>query len=703
MTTLPSESKQRGRLPTLDMDEKLSSLPDILKGHHRLQVRVLEAAGLLRSTNFALKNVTIHKPLCALQLRNIYGKTSTRSVKRTKTAKRTLFPLWDECINFNLDKEDLQESRRLNRALIRIHVQGYDPVHPMDLGLVDIPIDNIKRMCEKNHYCCYQGWFLLDKRTPPRSAVAGKIFICFRMIQKESKKDSPTISCLEERKEDESLGIFIGTMNCGNTRQPEQKFIQRWLSCDHEKHKIVVVGLQECTWNKESNWELIWQNAIQNAINEVVKNRVRMFEFPAEMYQLLAVHSLGEMRIYCFIQEKSLRLNKVCNVSMLNEATGIGGVYGNKGGTLISFDYGGTSFCFANSHLAAHQTKLKERNKHYQEICTLQGIGNIEHDIMEQFHYFFWLGDLNYRCDWRQEKDAQETPKRGLFGAYLKKIDESKKSESYKELLDKDQLINVLKTQEKDQPAFFGFQEAPITFQPTFKVLRNRQFQYDEKRTPAWCDRILWRSAPGYQVDCEQYDCIEQIDTSDHKPVFGSFNVKTWLRQPARSDDCSSTINSEHCKKMVADIIFRNCCVKPKKNHGGNLYIHFPRQQLLETYRNFQPSGLDDDGSITYDLIRISLWRTNVRFLENALLLLQCRDNDRFRVETKVGSGYLPLKPLVKVSGGTPTWCKFEQPLTKDGVYAALLKGEYRLEMGPEAFHRTSKSISIAKLMTSFR
>jgi len=713
---LHPESKEDTNLP--DMEEKVSSLPDNPTNVDRvLQVRVLEAAGLLRSTNFALKNVTIHKPLCALQLRNIYGSHSTRSVKRTKTAKRTLFPVWDESFSFSLDQKDYCKSDRLNRPIIRIHVQGYDPVHPVDLGLVDIPIENIKRMSENHIFSCYQGWFLLDKRTPPRSSVAGKIFISFRMIEKASRwggpsRGPPTISCLEESKEDENLGIFIGTMNCGNAKQPDEKLIKKWLDCDHEKHKIVVVGLQECAWDKQANEELIWQNAIKSAINDWVKNRVKMFEFQAEMYELLAVHSLGEMRIYCFVQEKSLRLNKVCNVSKFNEATGIGGVWNNKGATLISFDYGGTSLCFANSHLAAHQTKFIERNKNYQEICNLQGIGNIKHDIVEQFHYFFWLGDLNYRCDWGQEENPQDSPEFELFEAYMKKID----SKSYLELLDKDQLSNVLKTEKPKQPAFFGFEEGPINFQPTFKVHRSPQFHYIQRRTPAWCDRILYRSAPGYGVKCERYDCVPEIDTSDHKPVFGSFSVKTWARQPAMVDLDGRTINSENDKKTATEIIFRNCCVKPRKHHGENLYIYFPQQELLETQLSFPPSSAGADGTCRYDEFRMSLWRTNPRFLENALLLFQCRDQDRFRVETKVGSGYLSLKPLVKdlrkfetkresslqlpKVEPLPEWYKIEQNyLTKDGVYAAVFSGECCLNTTSETVR--SRGYSISNFMSS--
>ena len=84
--------------------------------------------------------------------------------------------------------------------------------------------------------------------------------------------------------------------------------------------------------------------------------------------------------------------------------------------------------------------------------------------------------------------------------------------------------------------AFAGFEEAPITFAPTYKYVPGtgtydgRKRSAKKKRAPAWCDRVLWRvrdradaadsRAAGVAppVECVRYARAE-LTTSDHKPV----------------------------------------------------------------------------------------------------------------------------------------------------------------------------------------
>lgn len=87
----------------------------------------------------------------------------------------------------------------------------------------------------------------------------------------------------------------------------------------------------------------------------------------------------------------------------------------------------------------------------------------------------------------------------------------------YAELLPLDQLRREL----IEGRVFAGFAEGSIGFAPTFKVHKGEAgFSYASKRSPAWCDRVLFKSVlPHKQATCESYFTVADICTSDHKPV----------------------------------------------------------------------------------------------------------------------------------------------------------------------------------------
>lgn len=45
-------------------------------------------------------------------------------------------------------------------------------------------------------------------------------------------------------------------------------------------------------------------------------------------------------------------------------------------------------------------------------------------------------------------------------------------------------------------------------------------------REPAFCDRVLWKSVYESDVELLSYDAAHDLMTSDHSPVYASFNVK---------------------------------------------------------------------------------------------------------------------------------------------------------------------------------
>jgi hypothetical protein len=116
-------------------------------------------------------------------------------------------------------------------------------------------------------------------------------------------------------------------------------------------------------------------------------------------------------------------------------------------------------------------------------------------------------GDLNYRID--------AIPRNTV-------VDMIKRNELSK-LLERDQIM--LSRRRVSGFRLSPFAEAPITFAPTYKYDAGTD-NYDsseKKRSPAWCDRLLYRG-PGRikQIEYRRHE----VKVSDHRPVSGTFKIR---------------------------------------------------------------------------------------------------------------------------------------------------------------------------------
>lgn len=94
----------------------------------------------------------------------------------------------------------------------------------------------------------------------------------------------------------------------------------------------------------------------------------------------------------------------------------------------------------------------------------------------------------------------------------------------YESLLQHDQLLKEI----AQNPGFrlCTFQEAPITFAPTYKYdpYTSNYDSSEKKRIPAWCDRILYKARDPSRVESLSYRRYE-VNVSDHKPVSAGFRI----------------------------------------------------------------------------------------------------------------------------------------------------------------------------------
>lgn len=237
-------------------------------------------------------------------------------------------------------------------------------------------------------------------------------------------------------------------------------------------------------------------------------------------YTSMAMENRGQMRLFVWARSSIAPLIKEVKVS--GENTGIGGVLANKGGIVVSMDYGDTRMTFISAHLAAHEgdNYYKARCENVAEILkgsrTFELCKKNQIDLALSSHHIFVCGDLNFRTKFDGELSHEE---KFAMAQELIKAQDWKGLYSYDELhkgVDRNDLM-------------VNFKTLPCDFHPTFKVNRKEGFSYKDQRIPSYTDRILFKSSPGISDNLKQYayEPCEDFITSDHKPVRGAFSLIT--------------------------------------------------------------------------------------------------------------------------------------------------------------------------------
>jgi len=309
-------------------------------------------------------------------------------------------------------------------------------------------------------------------------------------------------------KSDQVIRAFLGVWNLHGKQAPPD--IGAWVATQ-PKHHIYVVGT--CEGERSIAKSLVfpgktrWEQQVRDHLGED--------------YYMIGSQTLSAIHVMVLVHKC---LWKYCwDVRTGCVATGFANVIGNKGGTHIGFKLGHTSLLVINAHLAAHRNKMRERTQSLSRILLESPIrySKVVSGVNKEYDRVFFIGDLNPRLEaTRSEVDTW------LADGQLAKC------------LERDQLLPLLRADlgadgiSGDTAAGLWplFEEATIAFPPTYKFDADTD-RYDTSkkgRVPSWTDRILWKRSA--QIKPLAYGSVQSLWCSDHRPIFGQFEVEIDLR-----------------------------------------------------------------------------------------------------------------------------------------------------------------------------
>ncbi|KAL7795326.1 Endonuclease/exonuclease/phosphatase [Trichoderma ceciliae] len=272
-----------------------------------------------------------------------------------------------------------------------------------------------------------------------------------------------------------------------------------------------------------------------------------------DLYHLL--HTAPMVGLFTCIFVKSSLRDRITHLSGAEVKRGMGGLHGNKGAVAIRFQVDDTSLCFVNCHLAAGQTQASSRHNDAAAILEA-GLFPVERDTEIRIDTFsgggdgsmildhelcILNGDLNYRID-TMSRDT-----------VVKAVEQN----NLAKLLERDQLLVA----RRRNPALRlrAFEELPITFAPTYKydVGTDSYDTSEKRRSPAWCDRLLFRGRGRVQqLDYRRHE----VRVSDHRPVTGDFRL--WVKKIRPKDraaawmQCQQGFEDVRQKELAEDKLF---------------------------------------------------------------------------------------------------------------------------------------------------
>jgi hypothetical protein len=452
-----------------------------------------------------------------------------------------------------------------------------------------------------------------------------------------------------------------------------------------------------------------WGTTFSDALRGECRHHVNkaMSTCLGENYTKIVDVHVMQMRLHIYV--RNVHAPHIHLPEHSSENVGIGHVLGNKGGQVAKFQLYGQSFGFVSCHLPAHEGEKHalERDRAVADIMRGTKLMYKHLDVASQFSHVFWMGDLNYRVNIKTIPEYELDFEKEPHSKRTKKANHEKEWSKVSELVAAEEFdvlhkADELSTRMADKKVFVGWSTQPPNFKPTFKVKKAYDLAYNNKRVPSWCDRVLWKSLPGFAsfITPTLYESCPGYKTSDHKPVRAGFTVRlpVQLQHPAERTeivhliftDLSATVIKkvwqDHHSNMDTPDPFLKFCPDPvdleiahitDKQLRQGIKMGKPGHTIKSHYvgNTYEPTFKKDSTFV------IAVKIDTLENLHSCHIHICCLDNQVLTKQRPIGAMSLSLGRIHDnfcVSGGQPM--PVDSVLVRNGVECGTISGSVRME-----------------------
>lgn len=323
-----------------------------------------------------------------------------------------------------------------------------------------------------------------------------------------------------------NLDVFLFTFNCGKNGLGDTFVSKVSKILPQKPAALYVFGIQEACSVMDGSYDALANRHFID-INETLLETLKSAHSDMRFATVGMCHigAIGLFVITPFsLQIVSVKLaTAACGYfnSTLKGAAGLRVKYRPLGESKT------VDLTFASAHLSAYEGEFYQNRRNDQVLKLMRAMDFGDgYSFLKPGSHAFFLGDLNYRTVHDIRSSAATVDE-------LLSLQDQTMVDDIPSIEDLVQKYDELSQSIRDDQVFMGFTEACIKFPPTYKYNVGTAI-YNDKRSPSWCDRILYQStytrAAGTRKSDQlprinEYNSCKTLFSSDHQPVYLSITL----------------------------------------------------------------------------------------------------------------------------------------------------------------------------------